>query len=67
MGCLPLAVASAHEAIMSLSMLPPAALAKNLVLPAGHLNVEELASCVSSAPPTAKVSVCLAYTALRAD
>ena len=52
---------------MSLSMLPPAALAKNLVLPAGHLNVEELASCVSSAPPTAKVSVCLAYTALRAD
>ena len=67
MGCLPPAVTSGHEAIMSLSMLPPAAMATDLLLPAGLLNVEELASCVSSAPPTAKVSACLAYTAPRAD
>jgi hypothetical protein len=61
MESLPPAVASAHEAIMSLSMLPPAALAKNLILP----DVEELANCVS--PLTAKVSACLAYVVLRAD
>ncbi len=67
MGCLLPAVASGHEAIMSLSMLPPAALAKNLILPAGLPDAEELASCISSAPPTAKMSACLAYVVLRAD
>ena len=67
MESLPPAVASAHEAIVSLSMLPLAALAKNLILPAGLPDVEELASCVSSAPPTATVSACLAYAALKAD
>lgn len=67
MGCLTPAVASGHKAIMSLSMLPPAALATDLLLPPGLLNVEELASCITSAPPTAKVSARLAYAALRAD